>query len=663
MFRCGPHFRGLASRDRHVMTDAKRLMILAITVALISLGGVAQAATFITDSKSELAVVEAKIRAAQFLSRATFGPTKPDIESLATRIQEVGAYGAFEEWIDTQFDETFVVPPTTPVTCPGALEAVMTCHHGLAKQMMLDDGWPAPFLASALSTTNYRHYAWWHAATSAPDQLRQRMAWALAQIFVINDFNSIFNSRVLDDSGEPRYLGVVDYYDMLVGNAFGNYRDTLEDVTRHPVMGIFLSHLGNRKANEAAGTYPDENYGREVEQLFSIGLYEIKSNGDYVLDKNKDPIPSYDNDDIQTFARVFTGLYYAANKLNLHDPMEMRPEWHDTGEKELHNGTVLPALSDSPSAAEADQDISDALDNLFEHPNTGPFIARLLIQRLIKSNPTSRYIDAVAAAFDDNGSGIRGDFKAVIKEILLNKEATESYSFSTKRRPWRLVVNGGGTEHSRLQEPVVRYAAYLRAFGMTSTHPNGYYYIPDRSYWLNQEVYKAPHVFNFYLPNHVPGGELQDYRPRGRIPNRTVYEPEFEIMTAVATNRIANRFRADVRTTYPLTPGAPASDAIRLSVRQCIDCSDPNNPDTETLTFYIPLDFNQEYTDAAADPNGLLENLNILLCHGSLSDTTKDSIAEILTTRAPDTMTNYEIYRAKGAIMSLLTAPDCAVHE
>jgi uncharacterized protein (DUF1800 family) len=103
--------------------------------------------------------------------------------------------------------------------------------------MMLDDGWPTPFLASGLSTTSYRHYAWWHAAIAAPDQLRQRMAWALAQIFVINDFNGIFNGRVLDDSGEPRFLGVVDYYDMLVGNAFGNYRDTLEDVTRHPVMG------------------------------------------------------------------------------------------------------------------------------------------------------------------------------------------------------------------------------------------------------------------------------------------------------------------------------------------------------------------------------------------------------------------------------------------
>ena len=406
------------------MTYVKRPAILAVSIILISLGSVAQAATFTVENKSDLNVVEAKVRAAQFLSRASFGPTKADLlvldedppkVSLAERILEVGERNAFEEWIDTQFDES-ATPPTL--------------HHALAKQMIMDDGWP-DFYTSRRSTTVYRHYAWWHAATTAPDQLRQRMAWALAQIFVINDFNSLFNSRAADDSGQPRYLGVSDYYDIFVANAFGNYRDVLGDVTRHPVMGLFLSHLGNRKATyddeDVILTSPDENYGRESQQLLSIGLYMIKRNGDYILDKNKDPIPSYDNDDILTFARVFTGLYYAANKLNLHDPMEMRPGLHDTEEKVLHNGTVLPALCSEtddplcpPSVEAADQDVVDALNNLFEHQNTGPFIARLLIQRLVKSNPTSRYIDAVAAAFHDNGAGVRGDFGAMVKEILTN---------------------------------------------------------------------------------------------------------------------------------------------------------------------------------------------------------------------------------------------------
>jgi uncharacterized protein (DUF1800 family) len=658
------------------MTYVKQLAILAVSVTLISFGSMAQAATFEVPSKSDLDVVEAKVRAAQFLSRATFGPTKADIDpdidgSMANRILAVGARNAFEEWIDEQFDETLTPP---------------TYHHPLAKQMILDDGWD--FLTPGLIANYYRHYAWWHAAITAPDQLRQRVAWALSQIFVINDANSLFNQFALDDSGEPRYLAVADYYDMLVRNALGdtvsdplrirqgNYRETLEDVTRHPVMGIFLSHLGNKKANELAGTYPDENYGREVEQLFSIGLYLIKRNGDYVLDKNKDPIPSYDNDDILTFARVFTGLTYPEvprpsgsgtyRPINLHVPMEMNPKDHDTGEKVLHNGTVLPELCSEtdgppcpPSVEAANQDIVDALDNLFEHQNTGPFLSRLLIQRLVKSNPTSRYIDAVAAAFNDNGAGVRGDFKAMVKEILLNNEAMESYSYSTKRRPWRLLVEGGGTENSRLQEPVLRYTAYLRAFGMASTHPSGYYSIQDRiasqnSYWLNQEAYRAPHVFNFYLPSHVPGGELQDYRPKGRIPNRTVFAPEFEIMTAVATNRIANHFLNDVRSKYYVPPETTVKEnAIRLWVRQY----DTSTSTYETVYFYVPFDFSEEIADAT-NPNLLIENLNILLCHGSLSDTAKASLAGII-----EGATTQAQIRAEGAILALLTAPDCAVHE
>jgi uncharacterized protein (DUF1800 family) len=242
-------------------------------LAAIALGSNALAGTLPADNRQALEAIESQIRASQFLSRATSGPTKDEIDYLAGRIDALGARAAFEEWIDEQF----LVPETW--------------HHKTAKDMIGEDGWPT-FTTIGMSTTAYRHYAWWDAAIAAEDQLRQRMAWALAQIFVINDSNGTFNSRSIDASGEPRYLGVVDYYDMLVENAFLDYRKTLEDVTRHPVMGIFLSHLRNRKADPVAGTFPDENYAREVEQLFSIGLYEMKRNGDFVLDKNKDPIPA-----------------------------------------------------------------------------------------------------------------------------------------------------------------------------------------------------------------------------------------------------------------------------------------------------------------------------------------------------------------------------------
>ena len=616
----------------------KHALLGALLPVLIA-GNLAIAGTFQASSHQELEVIEADVRAAQFLFRATFGPTKSDIAALSADIQEFGAQTAFENWIDTQ------------LTLPATL------HHPLAKEMILADGYPrnlnpeaTTYFIGSPSTTNYRHYAWWHVAISAPDQLRQRMAWALAQIFVINETSAGSSSRALDaPNGEPRFLGVVDYYDMLVENAFGNYRTTLEDVAYHPVMGVFLSHRGNRKANPDAGTFPDENFAREIMQLFSIGLYEIKRNGDYVLDKNKDPVPAYDNDDIENFARVFTGLDYydfdgnGSPNQNFHAPMGVYETRHDVAEKVLLNDTVLPA-----GQGVAD-DIDDALDNLFYHSNAGPFIARLLIQRLVKSNPSSRYIDAVASAFNDNGAGERGNFKAVLKEILLNSEAMESYSFRTSRKNLTLTVEGGGTEHSRLQEPVVRYTALFRAFDANPELiidslpvPYPYFSIPDRSGVLNQEAYRSPSVFNFYRPDHVPQGELQHYRPKGRFPNKTVSAPEFQIMTSVAANNLANTLRNDV-----------LDAELDLSVRQYNAGTDT----TSSIPLKIRLDFSDEIA-LASDPGALLSHLNILMCHGSLSDVGLASLVRIIE----NTTTNAEI-RAKGAILALLTAPDCAVHE
>lgn len=621
--------------------------ILSGLLLMFMLGSAVQAGTFSADSRSELSLIEAQVRASQFLSRATFGPTKAELDaqnpdSLASRILELGARNAFEEWIDTQFD----------------LDPML--HHDLAMQMMEKDGFkPLEYpptgtttpASTTPSTTNYRHYAWWHAAISAPDQLRQRMAWALAQIFVINEISAGSGSRSLDvdDGGgsadHPRFLGVVDYYDMLMENAFGNYRTVLEEVTYHPVMGVFLSHRGNRKTNPDTGTFPDENYAREVQQLFSIGLYKIKRNGDYVLDKNKDPVPAYDNDDIETFARVFTGLDYY-NGTNHHHRMRVFDDRHDTGEKVLHNGTVLPA---SEITGSTENDITGALDNLFHHQNTAPFISRLLIQRLVKSNPSSRYIDAVAAAFENNGADVRGDFKAVLKEILLNPEAMESYAFQVSRKNLTLTVKGGGTEHSRLQEPVVRYAAFLRAFEATpvlieegAEVPYTYLSIPNRSGVLNQEAYRSPSVFNFYRPDHVPQGELQHYRPKGRFPNKTVSAPEFQIMTSVAANTLANTLRSNV-----------LNQKLYHSVRQY----DAVSESASNIPLRIKLYFEEEI-GLSGDPDALLHHLNILMCHGSLSDESRTSLAGIIG--KPDY--NAET-RAEGAILALLTAPDCAVHE
>lgn len=596
----------------------RQWLAVLVSCSLAAYAGISQAGSFPAPTRADQSRIQAELQAARFLANASFGPNAAEIKVLADQVQQSGAAQAFEDWIDAQF----------------ALPA--SYHEPLAKQMIVDDDWPS-FVADGLSTRNYRYYSWWHSALTAPDQLRQRMAWALAQIFVINDHDGSFNSRSLETAtAEPQYLGVVNYYDMLLRNAFGNYRDTLGDVTLHPVMGVFLSHINNPKAT--ATTEPDENYAREVQQLFSIGLYELKETGEVKINKKTgDPIPSYDNEDIRNFARAFTGLGYAggprfgSNQRNFHQPMVMYEDYHDTDPKTLHNGTVLPAGQAGMA------DIQAALDNLFAHKNTGPFIARLLIQRFVKSNPSKNYIRDVARSFADNGNGVRGDFKAVLKTMLLHSEALKPYNLRVNKKAKTVEVSGGGTEDSRLQEPVLRYTAFLRAFmaNPATDHKAGYLSIGDYSHWLNQNAYKAHHVFNFYLPNHVPPGDLLTYRTSRQIPNHQLYAPEFEIMTSVAANRIANRFRSDVL------------DAdVDLSTR------DANG----SYSFDIFLDF-AEAESLAADPQALLRHLNLLLCRGLLTDTSRDELAAIIsqTTDAPT--------RARGAILALLTAPDCSVHE
>jgi len=229
-----------------------------IAVGVIAFSCCAVAGTFPVSSKAEFITLKYRLMASHFLSLATFGPTSGDIQALAVRIEKIGRRRAFSEWIDLQFSK------------PAGF------HEPLALQMISDDGFQP--LDEGINHTRYVHHAWWQRALAGDDQLRQRVAWALSQIFVISDSFQL-RRQVYDGSGQPQYLGVANYYDMLIGNAFGNYRDLLEDVTLHPVMGLFLSHARNTKGNPSIQRFPDENYAREVMQLFSIGIFEMTSDG------------------------------------------------------------------------------------------------------------------------------------------------------------------------------------------------------------------------------------------------------------------------------------------------------------------------------------------------------------------------------------------------
>ena len=275
--------------------------------------------------------------------------------------------------------------------------------------------------ASQVGQTSFQWSIWKNFATG-DDVLRQRMAFTLSEIFVVSlNSNIAFNY--------PR--GPAQYLDTLGSNAFGNYRTLLEAVTYSPMMGLYLTHLRNVKENVSTGSVPDENYAREVMQLMSIGLSQLNLDGTEKLDSVGKPIETYTNADVSGLAKVMTGLSWAGpdssntrfNGGNADPDREIKPmqayeQYHSISQKQFL-GVTIPAQA----VGATNNDVRIALDTLFNHPNVGPFIGKQLIQKLVSSNPSPAYVSRVAAAFNNNGSGVRGDMKAVIRAVLLDQEA------------------------------------------------------------------------------------------------------------------------------------------------------------------------------------------------------------------------------------------------
>lgn len=351
---------------------------------------------------------------------------------------------------------------------------------------------------------------WFRNVVNANDQLRQRVAFALSEVMVVSQLGALGNFP----------YALADYYDVLAQNAFGNYRDLMEEVTLHPAMGIYLSMLGNEKPNPALNIRPDENYARELMQLFTIGLVELNIDGTPALDLQSQPIPTYDQAVIEGFAKVFTGWHFAGapsfeqarpTALNRTMPMQLYPDFHDTGEKLLLGGITLP------SGQTGEQDLTAALDNVFNHPNVGPFVSIRLIQRLVTSNPSPSYVERVARVFNDNGFGVRGDLAAVVRAIILDPEA----------RPVLPMELDG-----KIKEPLLRLTQIWRAYDGQSD--SGRYQllqgIPPYIF-LGQGPLQSPSVFNFYSPFYAPPGEIRD---------SNLVAPELEIATEYQNTLITN---------------------------------------------------------------------------------------------------------------------------
>ncbi|MDQ6679409.1 MAG: DUF1800 domain-containing protein, partial [Pseudomonadota bacterium] len=495
--------------------------------------------------------------ASRFLAQATFGPSGKEIQRLSAM--------SYAAWLDEQFAKPQML------------------HRLYINQAAAD----LDALGQRLTRTNFFD-SYWSQAIGAEDQLRQRAAFALSEVMVISFAEAALANQT---------RGVASYYDMLGENAFGNFRKLLEDVTLHPMMGLYLTWLGNQKEDPATGKVPDLNFAREITQLFSIGEWKLNADGSNVLGADGKPVPAYSGADLSGMSQVFTGWsWYAGpnlsdrtsrrffgNDANLERdwrPMQAYNEY--TPNTSFHSVSAKSFLGVTIAAqtkSDSEGDLKIVLDTLFNHPNVGPFIGKQLIQRLVTSNPSPAYVARVTAAFNDNGSGVRGDMKALWRAILLDPEAR---------------LTNPSNAFGKVREPVVRLGNYMRAFNATSTSGrySGIGLTDDPATSLNQTPMFAPTVFNFFRPGYVPTSKL--------ITDANLVVPELQITHDLSVAGYMNYMRNIV-----------AVDKTR--------------------------DIQQDYSTEKAlanDPAALVDRIDLLLLGGRMPVALKTQLVAAVTSRA-----------------------------
>jgi uncharacterized protein (DUF1800 family) len=571
--------------------------------------GATTSATVVLENEPAGSLPHAK-EAARFLLQAAFGPDQDDpgdADDIPENVETVMSMG-FGPWIEDQFSRP-----------PGYVQPWVDWAIQNAPGLQLYGNWKEhSWWARVMGAPRLRPDA---AETVAPDPLRQRVAFALSEILVTSD---------RPEQLAVEQAGMANYYDLMVRHAFGNYRDLLRDVALHPAMGIFLSHLGNRKADPVRNVYPDENFAREIMQLFTIGLWELNPDGTRRTDAEGRFIPTYSNRDITELARVFTGLSFGNNTLfdlyprDFTVPMKMWDAEHDLGPKKLLGGLALPARTASPgnTGLAGMADVEAAVSNLFAHPNVGPFVGRQLIQRLVTSNPSTNYVRRVAAAFADNGAGVRGDMKAVVKAILLDPEA---------RDPSMLAQPTWG----KLREPLLRVVNYARAFNASS--PSGYYPLSLFTLDHGQDPMDAPSVFNFFLPG---------YSPPGPITRLGLVAPEFQLLNASSAITGPNYFWNSIVGDLHRYGTANPDYAVRLNL-------------APELAMIVPAGQIAQDVPAgpAADPDPLLRRLDLALTGGTLSPRQLQIIREAMLRVGPPSW-QWHRERLRLAIYLIVTSAE-----
>lgn len=554
--------------------------------------------------------------ASRFLGQSTTGANFEYIEELS----EI----SFDTWIDDQLElPTMSYLDTTKMVWDHFVQAYY-------------DEWGELVINGNEDVRPYSFYwrmAWWNNAMHGEDLLRQKVALALSELLVVSE----------DSNLDSDAFGLASFYDLLYQGAFSNYRELLEGITYHPAMGYYLSSINNEPTNEELNIHPDENYAREIMQLFSIGLYELNLDGSIIVDEDDMPVETYDNSDIGELARIFTGLgpaaywnpwedlsgeavewgvwYNSVPHIDATQQMVMFEEHHESGVKHLLNGA---ATVDGWTGAE---DIQYALDNLFYHPNVAPFISKHLILRLVKSNPTPEYIARVASVFESNEDGVRGDLGAVVKAVLLDEEARDC--------SWIEDEASG-----KMREPMIRYMQLLHAFDATNESGKMWsigYFLDE----VGQHPMSSPSVFNFFLPSYAPSGPVED---------AGLVAPEFELLNSTVAIEYLNMM-------LELILGDVYMESLTLASPEEIGVPwwemALSNPED-----IINLDYEEELQIAAENPSALVDRLDILLAGGTMSSETKTTIVSII-----DSEWLEPIYRFQIALYMVLISPDYVIQK
>lgn len=506
----------------------------------------------------------------RFLEQAAFGPTSALVAVLNRTRQTT--------WIDQQFMTPYPTNPYPDLPLRSTIisdecRATLNCVRDYYS-MYLVQNW------------------FFKEAFYGDAQLKHRVAWALSQLWVISGV----------DTQQASWM--VAYHQKLAQHTFGNYRDLMTDITLNPGMGNFLDMARSTRNN------PNENFAREILQLFNVGLFMLNQDGTLQLDGNGNPIPTYDQTTVNNFTKVFTGWTFCSTGCpnsatgipNYKDPLViLNPNNHDITAKTLlsYPGAVYENL---PAGQNGATDLTQALDNIFYHPNVAPFVSRHLIQQMVTSDPSPAYIGRVAAAFNNNGAGVRGDMKAVIKAVLLDVEARGD----VKTDP----------NYGKLREPVQFATNISRQFGVRSfdgtTQSDGY--LNGQTTALGQNVFNSPTVFNYYQPGYT-------------IPGTALKGPEFNLLTTGSTIARANFVNTMIFTRITVGNNSPLGTSLDFAEMQALAASDPTG-------------------------NQLVDTLNGKMMHGTMSPEMKSTIlTAVQAVAGTDTL-----LRAQTAIYLIATS-------